>query len=158
MTLALLMSTLSYAQEKSIDYKLLLNKIPSTIKGYTQEGDPDGMNMDMNGMSWSSATREFSNGDKNLSITIIDYHGAASMYTGFAMAWGNSMHFEDESSIAGTTTVDGLKGIENYDKKDKSSSLVLGVHDRYYLSIEVDDDLDFVKSIVSSLNLSSLPE
>jgi len=157
-TMALLIASLAYGQDKAIDYKTLLDKIPESIKGYSQDGDPDGMNMDMNGMAWASATRNFSNGDKNMSITIVDYHGAASMYTGFAMAWGNSMHFENESSIAGTTTVDGFPGVENYDKKEKSSSLILGVNERYYLSIQVDEDLDFAKSIVSTLKLSSLPE
>lgn len=157
-TLALLTSSLAYAQDKAIDYKTLQDKIPSSIKGYSQVGDPDGMNMDMNGMSWSSATKKFTSGSKNLSVTIIDYHGASSMYTGFAMAWGNTMHFENESSIGGTTTVDGFNGVENYDKKDKSSTLVLGVNDRYYVSIEIDEDLDFAKSLVSELELSSLPE
>ena len=154
--LALMTMSIVHGQDKAVDYKTLQEKIPSSIKGYSQDGDPDGMNMDMNGMSWSSATRQFINGDKSLTITIIDYHGAVNMYNGFAMAWGNSMHFENDESIGGTTTVDGFMGVENYDKRDKSSSLVLGVHDRYYVSIEADEDLDFVKSVASSLNLGSL--
>ncbi len=158
LTLFLFVASFLYAQDKAVDYKTLQAKIPSSIKGYSQKGDADGMNMDMNGMSWSSATKKFSKGEKSLTVTIIDYQGASAMYTGFAMAWGNTMHFEDESSIAGTTTVDGFKGMENYDKKDKSSTLVLGVHDRYYVSIEADENLNFVKSVVSSLKLSSLPK
>ncbi len=157
LTLFLFAASFLYAQDKAIDYKVLQSKIPNTIKGYTQDGDPDGMNMDMGGMSWSSATKEFSKGDKSLTVTIIDYQGASEMYTGFAMAWGNSMHFEDETNITGTTTVNGFSGVESYDKKDKSSTLILGVHDRYYVSIEVDEDLNFIKSVASALKLSSLP-
>ncbi|MDN5201992.1 hypothetical protein QQ008_11480 [Fulvivirgaceae bacterium BMA10] len=145
--------------KKALDYKELQNKLPSSIKGYTQEGDADGGSMEMNGQSWSMASKSYKNGNKKMDISIIDYHTALAIFTQSTVIWNSAMSFENDDEKVGTTTVDGFNGWEQYDKKDNSSTLAFGVHDRYLVTIELsDENVNFAKSVATELGLGGLPK
>lgn len=156
----LMCGTAVYAQEKAIHYKELQKHLPESLAGFTAEGDADGNMFETNEMSYSSATREYSKGDSWLTITIMDYKGAASMYQGSTMAWSNGMSYEDEEQKAHGVSIDGMNGWFSYDKSGKESSLILGINERYLVTVNIteNDDEGLAEKIASSLDLKNLPQ
>ncbi|UII34389.1 hypothetical protein LVD17_11270 [Fulvivirga ulvae] len=155
----LLSGTVLYAQDKAVHYKELQKHLPESLAGFTAEGDPDGNMFEMNEMSYSSAMREYSKGDSFLTITIMDYRGAASIYQGTTMAWTGNMAYEDEEQKAHSVTINGMNGWFSYNKADKESTLILGINGRYLITINITDneDEDLAEEISRALNLKSLP-
>ncbi len=157
--LALTCFTVSaFSQDKAIHYTELQKYLPSELMGYSHSADPDGSSFEMNGMSYSTAIQKYGKGDSEMDITIIDYHGALTMYSAASMAWGAGMSFEDADQKAEGTEIDGHKGWQVYDKKDQTTQLMLGVKDRYLVTIEADGDPQFARLVFSKLDLSRLPE
>lgn len=147
------------AQDEVMNYTDLQGYLPTSIDGY-EAGEPGGSTMNMQGMSFSSADIEFtnSNGD-NIRITLLDYSGAVSMYQAATAMWSAGMSFEDDESIAQSVKWDeNIMGWEEYRKKDKEANLSLGIGDRFFLSIQADNqnNIDFVKNIAESMSLSEL--
>ncbi|GAA0892438.1 hypothetical protein GCM10009122_21170 [Fulvivirga kasyanovii] len=156
----LLFSTVAYAQDKAVHYKELQKHLPESLAGFTAEGDPDGNMFEMNDMSYSSAMREYSKGDSYLTVTIMDYKGAASMYQGSTMAWNNSMSYEDEEQKAHSVSINGMNGWFSYDKSNKETTLLLGINGRYLVTINIteNEDEDLAENIAKTLNLNGLPQ
>ncbi len=147
-----------FAQDKAIHYSELQKYLPSELMGYSHSSDPDGSSFEMNGMSYSTAIQKYGKGDSEMDITIIDYHGALTMYSAASMAWSTGMSFEDADQKAEGTEIDGFKGWQVYDKKDKTTQLMIGVKDRYLVTIETQGDPQFARSVFSKLSLGKLPE
>ncbi len=148
------------AQDKvtALPFAELLKVIPSDINGFSLTGKPDGMNMTMGEMSYSSATKEFVKGEQVLKITVNDFIGYVSMYqASFGMAEGFS--FEDADTKTYLETVDGVKSLISIDKKDKNTNIISGYKDRYLVIIEMSGTTneDEVKAIFKKINLNSLP-
>ena len=140
--LLLLAGTALHAQDKAVHYKELQKHLPESVSGFVAEGDPSGNMFEMNDMSYSSAVREYKKGDSWLTITIMDYQGAASMYQASTMAWANSMSYEDEEQKAHSVTVDGVNGWFSYNKSNQETLLILGVSGRYLITINITDNSD----------------
>ena len=69
------------------------------------------------------------------------------------------MSFEDDESIAKSVKWDDkIVGWEEFRKKDKEANLALGLGNRFFLSIEADNQtgMDFVIDIAKSMALNDL--
>lgn len=147
------------AQNEVMNYKDLQSYLPTSIKGY-EASEPGGSTMNMQGMSFSSADIEFTNANgDNVRITLLDYSGAISMYQAATAMWAGGMSFEDDESVAKSVKWDeNIMGWEEYRKKDREANLSLGIGERFFVTIQADnqDNLDFVKSIAKSMSLSEL--
>jgi hypothetical protein len=150
----------SYAQE-TIPYEDLETYLPSDISGYTA-GDPEGQTMSMQGFSFSSASIEFYNSDDNsIRITLIDYIAASSMFQAATAMWGSGMSYEnDEMSARSIDWSDNIAGWEEFNKVDNEATLVLGIGDRFLLTIEAENQsgIDFVKSVAKDMDLEELSD
>lgn len=146
-------------QSKVIHYKELQKHLPQELLGYTAEGDPQGNMFEMNDMSYSSALQEYTKGESTLSITIMDYQGAASMYQASTMAWANGMSYEDDEQKAHGITIDNMNGWLSYNKVDQETQLIMGCKDRYLVTINITNNSneDLAKDVFNALKLSDLP-
>ncbi|MCD4697634.1 MAG: hypothetical protein K8S16_15515 [Bacteroidales bacterium] len=156
----LLLSLLQlHSQDEVMDYKDLQNYLPSSVNGY-EAGEPSGSTMNMQGMSFSSAEIEFTNQDgDNVRVTLLDYTSAIMMYQAATAMWTAGMSFEDDESIAKSVKWDDkIVGWEEFRKKDKEANLALGLGNRFFLSIEADNQtgMDFVIDIAKSMALNDL--
>ena len=151
---------LVFAQDgKALHHSELKKYLPSSIAGYSAQGDPEGMTMEMNDMSYSQAHRDYRKGDSELNIMLIDYREAAAMYMQSTAMWQGNISMEDDHTKSGTTQVSGYNGWETYDKDDGSSQLMLGINDRYLLTLSGDKmSLESIKSIAGDLKLGGLPD
>ncbi len=147
-----------FAQE-AMNYADLQNYLPSSISGYVA-GEPGGASMNMQGMSFSSADIEFTNSDDGfVRITLIDYSAAFGMYQAATALWTTGMSFEDdESMVQSVQWSDNIVGWEEYRKIDKEANLALGIGDRFFLSIEANNQssMEFVKNVAKDMDLDGL--
>lgn len=148
-----------HSQDEVMNYTDLQEFLPTSISGY-EAGEPGGQTMNAQGLSFSSADINFtnSNGDY-VRITLLDYAGAINMYQAATATWSTGMSYEsDEVSLKQVTWSDNIAGWEQIDKKDRKSTIALGVSDRFFLTIEASnqDDTDLVVSVAKKMDLENL--
>ena len=152
----------SYAfpqDDKAVPYKELQGHLPNKIAGFTATDEPDGQSMSMNGMSYSMASQGYLNGTVEMTVSIMDYQGASTLYTAAAMAWTMNMEYEDdEKKVSGFQEGD-FQGLIEVGKKYKEVNLTCGFKERYLIQIELQDsdDDDLVKKVLKDLGLDDLP-
>lgn len=150
----------------AMPYQELQKYLPESVSGYTAQ-EPSGSTMNMTGMSYSTAKREYvqsseaSGETSRVTVEIFDYNSAADLYTGLTTVWGMNFSMEDETKKTGSYSpgVKDVVGWEEYQKKDKNANVTLAVGGRFILSVKVDGNqssTDFSKSIAKSMKLEEL--
>ncbi len=126
------------------------------VPGFEAEGNAEGSTMTMGTYKVSQAEREYSSGEKELRITIIDGAYAQMAYAGIKMA----MNFEMDTSeeYVKKVTITGFPGIEKYAYEDKEGQVMLLVADRFVVQLEEDNipDTSELKEIAEMLDLDGL--
>lgn len=145
----------------AMEYDELQKYLPSSIDGYTA-GEPDGATINMQGMSYSSATIGFTkdNGDF-VKVSLLDYNAAFGLYNMATSMWalGISVNTPEEKA-SGIKFEDGITGWQSFKKKQNTATIVLGIGQRFMLTVEANnqEDTDFVKDIAKSLDMDDLAE
>lgn len=139
-------------------YEKLIEYINITIPGYEKE-EPDGATMNMGGSSYSTATVIFRNseGDR-VTLSLFDYNAVAQLYMAASMMWttGFSIDTPDEKAN-GIEISEKIRGWESFKKKEKKSTLILGVGERFIFSIEAENvSIDFCHDIRKKVDLAEL--
>ena len=85
------------------------------------------------------------------------------MYTQATRKWTNFKRVENDSIIQRPvhlhTNLQESTGWESYDVKRKGSQILVGIHNRLYLSVEgTNVDLDFLKGVVQELKIETFPK
>lgn len=145
--------------DKAVSYKELQKHLPDKVADFTAIDEPEGQSMSMNGMSYSAASQGYMKGDVKMTISLMDYKGAGSLYTAAAMAWTTTMEYEDdEQKVSGFKDGD-FHGLISVGKEYKEVSLTTGYKGRYLIQIEVQgsDNEAKVKEILKKLSLADLP-
>ena len=144
---------------KAMHYEELMNFLPTKIDGYTAE-EPDGGTVEMQGTSYSNADITFKNeaGDR-VKISLLDYNAALSMYSMATAMWSSGLKIDTKDELAQSFNInDQISGWETFKKKTGKASIVLGINDRFMLTVEADkqENCDNVKSIAKSMDLDKL--
>jgi hypothetical protein len=144
----------------AIHCKELQKYLPTEIKGFTREGEMEGGSINMEDMSYSSASQRYRKGDSNLTISLMDYNNAVDMNEGLAGAWATGMSYEDDNQRTnGVSLVNNkVKGVESFAKKDRRCELMAGISGRFYLQITVNntDNPSLCKEIAEEMDLRAL--
>ncbi len=116
------------------DYKGWLPLIPPTLGGLAKSGDPDGINMEMSGQSWSSLQQNYTdNSNKRASLTIVSGVIAPQAQAFQAMS---QMQMETPDQIIKTVDVSGYKAVLQLSKANKSGSLMISLGEQTLVVIE----------------------
>jgi hypothetical protein len=143
----------------SIPYADLQKLLPSSISGYTKEGDPKGESMNMAGMSYSTASQVYKNGEAEITVNIMDYNASyAAFGAATAMfATGFSVDNADEHLGAVDLGISGVKAWEDVKKKEKRSTIMAGVNDRFLVTVEGRNvETETVKDAIKLVDFSKL--
>jgi hypothetical protein len=143
----------------SMPYADLQKLLPSSISGYTKDGDPKGESISMVGMSYSTASQVYKNGDAEITVNIMDYNASyAAFGAATAMfATGFSVDNAEEHLGAVDLGISGVKAWEDVKKKEKRSTIMAGVNDRFLVTAEGRNvDTDVVKDAIKSVEFSKL--
>jgi hypothetical protein len=126
------------------------------IPGFEAEDDAEGSTMSMGNYKVSQVEREYSSGDKELRIMIIDGAYSQMAYAGIKMA----MNFEIDTSdeYVKKVTIKGFPGIEKYEYEDKDGQVMLLVAERFVVQVEGENipDTSELKTITEGLDLEGL--
>lgn len=143
----------------SMPYADLQKMLPANISGYTKEGDPKGETMNMVGMSFSTASQIYKSGDGEITVNIMDYN-ASSVAFGAATAMfatGLSVDNDQEHLGAIDLGISGVKAWEDVKKKEKRSTVMAGVNDRFLVTAEGRNvEPDAVKEAIKSVDFGKL--
>ena len=143
----------------AIPYADLQKYLPASLDGFNTE-EPGGANIDMPGMSYSSAERTYTKDDgTRVKITIIDYNAAYSLYSAATAMWAMGVSVDTPTEKAGGIKFEGdIGGWETFHKQNKDANLVLGVGSRFWVSVEAakQEGTDFVKSVAKMIDLKKL--
>jgi hypothetical protein len=143
----------------SMPYADLQKLLPSNISGYTKDGDPKGESVNMIGMSYSTASQVYKNGDAEITVNIMDYNASyAAFGAATAMfATGFSVDNAEEHLGAVDLGISGVKAWEDVKKKEKRSTIMAGVNDRFLVTAEGRNvETDVVKDAIKSVEFSKL--
>lgn len=140
-----------------------LRKLPALstdqLKGMLPETlmDMKRSNFSVNsGMGYGVADARYKtdDGNKQIHVTIYDCVGTAGVAWYSMMYWGMNMEQQDDNGYKKTTTFNGSKAIESYEKGDDRYGLLFPASNRLLVSVEGDSTgLDMVKQAANNLNL-----
>lgn len=145
---------------KAMHYEELMKYLPESVTGYEKE-EPKGESVEMSGMSFSSANVRFTKGNDDINVTLLDYNAAMSMYSMATAMWASGFKIDNSEETAQSVSIaDNINGWETLKKKSRDASLVLGVNDRFLVTIEGNNQksLDFFKEIAKTMDLKKLAE
>jgi len=146
----------------AMHYKDLQGYLPE-IAGYTKNGGPKGDMVKMPDMgSWSQVQQNYTNGDKKISIKIIDYNGSPTGFSGIKGLYQLGAASEDDERKAGTVDL-GIKEVSAYEtvyKQRHDARISLFITDRFLVDIEStgSNDMDILTPIAKGIAASGLAE
>ena len=143
----------------SMPYAELQKLLPTNISGYAKEGEPKGESINMVGMSYSTASQVYKNGDAEITVNIMDYNASyAAFGAATAMfATGFSVDNDEEHLGAIDLGISGVKAWEDVKKKEKKSTIMAGVNDRFLITAEGNNvETNAVKDAIKEVNFSKL--
>lgn len=138
----------------SVPSATLASFLPN-LGGYTAH-EPSTSSANFNGVEWSTAERQFDNGEKHVKITLADYNYAAGLTAAYTMLMNYSM--EDENQIQHGEKFGSYPGWVTWHKKSNDGEIGVIVGDRIYLMIEGSGgvSLDDLRAIVNQVNLDGV--
>lgn len=117
-----------------VDFRVLKDALPDQVAGMkrvTHEGQKTGLA----GFSVSTAEATYEDGEKHLTITLLDTGGLGSILSGIA-SWSQlEVDKEDENGYERTTLIDGRKVYEKYMKTTKEGTVAMIAADRFVVTI-----------------------
>ncbi|MBW6484388.1 MAG: hypothetical protein K0B10_15200 [Vicingaceae bacterium] len=143
----------------AMHYEELIKFLPTEIDGYIA-GEPDGGTVEMQGTSYSNADITFKNEvGERIKVSLLDYNAALSMYSMATAMWTSGLKIDTKDELAQSYTMsEKISGWETYKKKTGKASIVIGISNRFMLTIEADkqENCDNVKNIAKNMDLDKL--
>ncbi len=138
-----------------IPSKTLAGFLPS-VSGYTSKGEPETMEMDFQGAKYAHANQTYENGDKRITVSILDYNYIAGLSAAYSAMMGMSYETNEESLHS--EQFSGNPGWISWKKGSKTGTVGVFVNNRIFVIIEGHDDvsLDELKSVANSINYSGI--
>jgi len=138
----------------ALPYQDLQKFLPESINGYSKD-EPNGATMNMSGMSYSSVGCNYKKDDGNyIRVNLVDYNAAFNLYTAATAMWTAGLKIDTpEEKTSGFKVDDNISGWESYKKKSNDVSVVVGVGNRFLITVEANkqENTDFVKEIALNI-------
>ncbi|MEO6940700.1 MAG: hypothetical protein ABI444_11295 [Candidatus Kapaibacterium sp.] len=127
-----------------------------TLSGFDAK-EPENMDMNMQGMSYASATRKYTSGDKTVTLSIFDYNHMAAMTSMYSMYLGG-MSVETGEESMHSTKISGNPGWIDWKKKENSGTIGVVVADRFFVIAEGHGGIsqDELQSMAEKIDYSGL--
>jgi len=129
--------------------------LPEELGGMKRKSSSVSANLGY-GIGTAEYRSDDANDGKELRLSIFDCVGEAGVGWYNMMYWGYNMETEDENGYQKTTTFNGNKAIEKYEKNQDQYTLMFPASNRLLVNLEGEKiGLDAVKQAANSLNLKS---
>jgi hypothetical protein len=149
------------AQSGIANHAVLQSYLPTAIPGYLT-GVPESRTVDLDDITFSSAKIEFENRSGNyIRISLFDFSMEENMYRAAIALWETGLQLEsDETYIRSLDWGSNFTVWEEFRSTEKIAIVALGIVDRFFLTIEADNQKEtgFVKTIAQNMSLDRLSE
>lgn len=141
-----------------VNFRELQSILPEDLAGL-ERTDFSGQTTGAMGFNISVAEATYEDGDVRLQVVITDTGGLVSIATGMA-AWTTlEIDRETQDGYERTTTINGYKAFEKYNRRSRKGELSLFVDDRYVVALEGRNiDEAAFRDAVEELDLNELAE
>ncbi len=143
------------AEKEAMHYNDLKVFLPD-IEGYEPKGESDGQITSAMGFSYSQITQNYQaedNDRQNITVTIIDYNMAMSMYKMASAVLNTGLHIENDKEITKKADlgIDNVIAVEHFRKDQGDAMLTMGVGERFFVTISgtKQDNIDDLKAIAT---------
>ncbi|XOV93288.1 MAG: hypothetical protein ACFHWX_00990 [Bacteroidota bacterium] len=140
---------------ETVHFRQLIDFLPDNVGPFSLSDKPDGASMRFGEASYSSASKKYSNGDQDMSISIFDY-----LFTGALFgAYANAYKYESTEGMMKSIEVEGQPGWFSTTYESGSTQLTLVINNRFMLSISLEGaSEDQLKEYVGTMEINKLPE
>jgi hypothetical protein len=139
---------------KTVDYEKLKALMPSWV-GWLKQTDLKGERVNAGIVKFASAEAKYGSDDKFVEIKIVDNAFAAKL--GSLDAFGIEIDKTSDDGYERNTEIQGYKAFEQYDRDEKSGSILVNVSNRFLVTVEGEGiDAATLRSAVDKLNLKKL--
>ena len=148
------------ATDKILPPEKIIKLIPSRVTDFHPDGDTKSKVIKLGNIQYSVAERNFA-AYKNRSIKILlfDYKEAPIMYKQATRKWSNFATIENDSLILRPAIMTDCTGWESYNVYKKNSQIMLGVCDRFFLTLEgTNVELEVLSKIVQGFKFDTFPK
>ncbi|WP_156109037.1 hypothetical protein [Hymenobacter sp. APR13] len=150
----------AHGDTASLTYQELAHYLPAKLAGFNAVSEPKGESISLNGISYSTCERSYSNGSQRLKVQLVDYNGANALYAGATAMLSAGFAQEDDAQLMRSFDLgmSNIRGWETLQKKEHKASVALGVGDRFFVAVESDgqNNTDFVKQVARNIDLNAL--
>ncbi|GJM31737.1 MAG: hypothetical protein DHS20C18_07380 [Saprospiraceae bacterium] len=140
-----------------VNFRELQTVLPDQLSGMEQT-DKSGQTTGTLGYNISQAEAEYKTSDgKSVKVGIVDTGGFAAGLMGMA-AWASlTIDKEDSNGFERSTTINGFKAFEKYNKRSNRSEISLLVDNRFVVKVEGRDvGMDELRDMLSEMSLNKL--
>jgi hypothetical protein len=159
--LVLLISANVHGQDstKVLSAQDIAQLIPDEVKDYKKIGKPVSKVIKVGGIQYSLCDKRFLNEDQIIKFLLFDFKEAPIMYTQAIKKWSLVTPVDTDSLVQRALVIEGCEGWETYNRSMNSSQIFLGIHKRFFLTIEGERvDLVRLKSLLTEVDLSKYPK
>ena len=138
----------------------ILNLIPDKIKEFYLSTDPQSKLIKLGTLRYSMAEKNFSASRKRaIKILLFDYKEAQIMYNQATRKWSTFTTIESDSLVLRPTVMTDCIGWESYNVQRNNSQILLGIYDRFFLTVEgTNIDLESLKKVVQGFKFETFPK
>ncbi|MEA5460192.1 hypothetical protein VB796_14135 [Arcicella sp. LKC2W] len=143
----------------SMPYGELQKLLPLSIAGYAKDGEPKGESVNMAGISYSTASQIYKNGDAEITVNIMDYSASYAAFGAATAMFSTGFSVDNDQEHLGAVDlgISGIKAWEDVKKKEKKSTIIAGVNERFLVTAEGRNvESDMVKEAVKAVDLKKL--
>ncbi len=138
----------------------IIELIPDKIKDFYSSDDAQSKLIKLGTLRYSMAEKNFSASQKrSIKILLFDYKEAPIMYKQATRKFSTFTPIESDSLIMRSVLMTDCTGWESYNVQRKNSQILLGVCNRFFLTVEgTNVDLKSLKKVVQSFKFETYPK
>ncbi len=134
-----------------VEISVLKEALPEKLMGMKRTSH-NGQKSAIAGIKIASADARYEDGDRKMSITIMDTGGLGAAVSALAAWSAIEIDNESEDGYERTTMIDGKKAIEKYNRKTQQGEISVISADRFIFSIKSSNlSEDDLRSVVSKI-------
>jgi len=139
-----------------IDFRKLKAELPAELSGMERVSHT-GEKVGAMGFKMSMAEAKYQEGESQLEVTLIDYAGLGIAKMSLASWTTIEVDRETETGYERTTTIDGYKAFEEYDRERKEGKVSILAGGRYIVNIEGKGiEEDAMRAALDELDLGAI--
>jgi hypothetical protein len=141
-----------------VNFKKLQEYLPKQIAGCAA-GEPEGATATFGKFSFSSTDVTFTKDENTrIKVSIFDYAYVPELYMGFKMWLDGNYNVEDSHGYQKSVKVEGVPGLEVFQKENKRSELTILVGNRFIVQATGENitDMNVLRSVLKQIDLAGL--